>query len=351
LSPDIAWPWSVLGLSAPPANTADLRRAYARALKQIDQATDIAGFTALRDAYEVAGQLMHPHAEAPVVATAPPDVPVTAALPASDLSASAIASAPITSPREAEIDAFFHDLTTPSIVSSTGDRIVAALANPLSHDPNVALPLRPLLADMIRAMAQPDDDKGIYLTLGLRPALLALEDRYHWLSDFASFRQDFSQDYLLLEAMLACAGIKLAKPHHPMPSPQPGKTLWLFALVGKTGFWLSYISAIFTLMFALNYAPAGGVQRALSILLTCVIASAPLLAIALITYAGFLSARGSVRAWAERRQDRRALRRKGIKIEGLKLTWGQRFQILRQSHWLLPLLLLLLLSLRAFYSG
>jgi hypothetical protein len=51
-SRDKAWPWSVLGVDRVPPTTGDIRRAYARALKVIDQAKDIEGFAALRQAYE-----------------------------------------------------------------------------------------------------------------------------------------------------------------------------------------------------------------------------------------------------------------------------------------------------------
>ena len=52
--PEPGWPWDVLGLPGLPREEAEIRRAYARALKKIDQARDIEGFTALREAFEMA---------------------------------------------------------------------------------------------------------------------------------------------------------------------------------------------------------------------------------------------------------------------------------------------------------
>lgn len=46
------WPWDVLEMEAPGADVRAVKRAYARRLKAIDPATDIAGFEALRRAYE-----------------------------------------------------------------------------------------------------------------------------------------------------------------------------------------------------------------------------------------------------------------------------------------------------------
>jgi hypothetical protein len=51
--PDISQAWARLGLEAG-ASGKEVRRAYARALKMLDQETEIAAFQALREAYEVA---------------------------------------------------------------------------------------------------------------------------------------------------------------------------------------------------------------------------------------------------------------------------------------------------------
>jgi hypothetical protein len=50
---DAHWPWSQLGLE-PTAQIREIRVAYARALKKIDQQQDVAGFQALREARDEA---------------------------------------------------------------------------------------------------------------------------------------------------------------------------------------------------------------------------------------------------------------------------------------------------------
>lgn len=72
------WPWEVLGLPGRPATLAEVKRAYARRLKAIDQATDIAGFEDLRGAYEAAQR----HRYAPPAPRTPP--PHTAEAPAGE---------------------------------------------------------------------------------------------------------------------------------------------------------------------------------------------------------------------------------------------------------------------------
>lgn len=55
MSTDFApWPWSTLGAEGPLETPAEVRRAYSRRLKEGDWSKDVAGFEALREAYEAA---------------------------------------------------------------------------------------------------------------------------------------------------------------------------------------------------------------------------------------------------------------------------------------------------------
>lgn len=80
------WPWSMLALNEMPPEASDIRRAYARALKQIDQSTDIEGFTALRAAYEQAQSSFERNAarKKPRATPADPNPPVQPTMAAPD---------------------------------------------------------------------------------------------------------------------------------------------------------------------------------------------------------------------------------------------------------------------------
>ncbi len=56
MSAEGAWPWSELGLAGRPDDPKEVRRAYARRLKRIDQIKDVQAFERLRIAYETARQ-------------------------------------------------------------------------------------------------------------------------------------------------------------------------------------------------------------------------------------------------------------------------------------------------------
>lgn len=62
MSADPGWPWSELGMAEASRDQGEIRRSYARRLKTIDQAHEIARFETLREAY----------ADARALASAPP---------------------------------------------------------------------------------------------------------------------------------------------------------------------------------------------------------------------------------------------------------------------------------------
>jgi hypothetical protein len=366
MSREPAWPWSVLGLPKAPQDPADVRRAYARALKQIDQATDIAGFAALREAYEAAGHRLASKAAKPQTrpGTVPPEVVAAlghegmeallddAALDALLHDEAASQPGPGKSPdprRDDAIAALFHDLPTASIVAHLGDRIMAALANPLSHDPGVAPRLRAETARLLRAMAYPDCDGGAYLSLGLRPAILALDARFHWLSDFAAFRRDFWQDTLVLDAMIACAGIELTVATPPKPNRPTGKGARAIAFFASQTFWLSFAAVIVGLLFAGGLIRGTPYERAFWVFFAVVFLVPVAVGIGILVFTVIKSLIANFAIWKERRDDRRALRANGVRFVEPSIPLRQRLSKYTRGLWLL-LFLFMFQLLRALLS-
>lgn len=264
MSPEAKYPWSVLGLGKMPAEVKDIRRAYARALKQIDQANDIQGFTALRAAYEnavairegrdtrneqsrareaaaqpkVQAQDQHipPHPEAPMMEAAPDGIPALPAPSAEQLAALA---------RETAAQALLTALGTENLVQSGGARINQALDNPLSLDPEYADAVRFAVVQIIRSRFRQSEEGGVLSAQIDKDTLLRLDQTYGWLTDFSNFRKDFHYNNNLLDAMAtrAYGSLKAPTPPPPRPKTKAGRA-WLWAKEHATALTLSYIGLI-----------------------------------------------------------------------------------------------------------
>lgn len=211
MSREATWPWSVLDLKGMPETEADVRRAYARRLKQIDQATDIEGFTALREAFQWAQGMMRDRGEAEVAFVAPdPAVSgsamAVAAVSGDDDSApAALAEDPESASqrkRDAAFQALIAGLTTPNPRRTVGERICEAMASPFATDEDYAAGLRYHIARLVADNARQDQYGEVDLAESIDAATIdALDKRYGWLSDHAAFRQDFWNNLALLDAM------------------------------------------------------------------------------------------------------------------------------------------------------
>jgi hypothetical protein len=267
MSPDAKYPWSVLGLEKMPLEVKDIRRAYARGLKQIDQANDIEGFSALRAAYEnavairegrdrhndynrarkaetIAAAKVTQAEPQPADATAPVRTPPDAMY----TPPAARQSSPNESAKQARLaatEALLAALDTVSIVMSGGERISQALDSPLIRDPDYADRIRYAIADVIRSrFKRVEWDSTLSVQID-QATLLRLDKTYGWLSDFGAFRRDFWNNNDLLDAMAtrAFGSIKL-----PTPPKLPPKTrmarAWPWANTHATALTLGYIGVI-----------------------------------------------------------------------------------------------------------
>jgi hypothetical protein len=226
MSPDLRWPHDVLGLTAPPETQADIRRAYAKRLKTIDQSTDITGFTALRHAYEAALAMVESHEQPP----APQATPDTAPPPEPP---------PLTNPAPAptQPDPDLRRLTTLLTTYGDGrplaDRITEILAHPLSQNPDHAPTLRRAIAKALINTSQPgSDDRN--LPVSITQALLLYLDRYYgWLSDYTAFAADFPGDTELLDLMATRAFPDMGKSRRAVEAPRPtGAFARIWGLIG-----------------------------------------------------------------------------------------------------------------------
>jgi hypothetical protein len=322
MSREPAWPWSVLNLPKKPDALADVRRAYARALKQIDQGKDIAAFTALRMAYEEATRRMAMIAARQKVTDVAPPIP---ALPPDSrdddttpfLPVNLIAENPQTA-RKAAFAALLDRMRTFNAVEYVGDRILRALADPLADDPDFQPILRQQIASLLRDQTRADGEGGLYLSLSLRPVMQELDRRFQWLSDYTAFRRDFWDNPLLLDAMMACAGMRpaAATPHTPPGRKKGPIEQRLTTTLGSGLFWLGYAILTIALGAVGNTDLGKALGWRLGIVFFVVIVTPLAIACVMFAVAVVRTVISGLRREYERRQDRRALRRKGKVVAG-----------------------------------
>ena len=212
--PPAKWPWSALGLDKMPPEVADVRRAYARALKKIDQSKDIEGFATLRFAYEQAlalreGRTANADAKrackAEAMTKAEPARRTTSD-PSSEILAEAAqikAIAEMAIANERAFTALLQSVTTPNLLQSFEQRVNAALDSPFMADPARKARLGTTIARHLQDTSQTltSDEQALPSEI-TQSLLIRLDSEFGWLSDLSAFRRDFWHNNALLDLML-----------------------------------------------------------------------------------------------------------------------------------------------------
>lgn len=171
MSDKLEWPFSVLGLEDENPDKKAVRRAYAKALKAIDQAADPQGFQALRQAYEAALDMVdvpHAHEVADVDTPLSRDPERMSEEPYLDSVAHPVTEAPVQMGLSPEAIDLVNRVSVFTAPEPDVDRLLSILNDPAMSDPVAAQAVEEEIYHFLYNMI--DDDGAEFPGFALRGA-------------------------------------------------------------------------------------------------------------------------------------------------------------------------------------
>ncbi len=220
----LVWPWSVLDISETAADKRVIKRAYARKLKQIDQATDLNEFQDLRQAYKTAlslCQISQQSAPSPTPAPMSP-VPADLAMPSAplpDVDPPELSEPPAVEywlvdtplpPEEAtpndpvdwsRVDALCAEISSNSMVESKAEQLRRNFADPVFEDIAAKEVLERSVYNFVKGALVQDTEWPHFWPVITNEVLHLVDDHFAWNSDYISFRKRFGDSHNLVFAM------------------------------------------------------------------------------------------------------------------------------------------------------
>jgi len=234
------WPYDVLGLSARPTDKRAVKRAYAKRLKQIDQATDPQGFQNLREAYEAALRYFEYGNTPPV----PPPLPIETAAPQEEMQEIPVTATTVT-PDNSWVRAqeLCDQISAPLAAEKGVERLRRIFNDPVFQDIHAAQILEQAVFDYVQSKLHYVEQQLELSPQIDRDMLQLIDDRFGWYSDSVAFQNRFFVSQELMGEIareLGPAG-GLETPLHRFQGWFHKATVFL----GKPLVWIGWVVAIF----------------------------------------------------------------------------------------------------------
>lgn len=284
------WPYSELGFDSFPQTTKDIKRAYARKLKTIDQAQDIEGFQELRQAYQQALQSFecdleeHANQQTPddIDGTKPTkteyiidhDTPSNLNQNVTSLQNNSADQLDDAATKDAEIEdeidwdsiqSLFDNLISEESQTDWNKSLNEVLSNPLIIDPDIMFAIESQLFDFLyENLTYIDDTDPSLPNWVTAQAVETLNRHFEWVDDYIYLTNRFWNAETMMLAMTAR--------HKTLPMDQGGKKEPIFqnlgSLWGIKGLWILWYGTILLSLISPSNENVANTNFQISLMLT-----------------------------------------------------------------------------------